>query len=234
MAKLVWDATGERQYQTGVNHGVLYPQSAGAYPKGVVWNGLTGVTESPDGAEPTDLWADNIKYASMRSAETFGGTIEAYMYPDEFMACNGEAELVNGVTVGQQSRTSFGLCYRTEVGDDTTPAGDTNYKLHLVYGCTASPSERAYETINDSPDAITFSWEFDTTPVNVTDHKPTSLIVIDSQKAGEAAMKAIEAILYGTDAVAADVEHNIEAQEATVARLPLPDEVLYIIEHAAD
>lgn len=233
MSKLIWDATGEREYQTGVNHGVLYPQSNGAYPTGVVWNGLTGVTESPDGAEATDLWADNIKYASMRSAETFGGTIEAYMYPDEFMACNGEAELTSGVTIGQQSRTAFGLCYRTEVGDDTTPAGDTHYKLHLVYGCTASPSERAYETINDSPDAITFSWEFDTTPVNVTNHKPTSLIVIDSKKAGAKAMAAIEAILYGTDAVAADVDNNIEAQEATVARLPLPDEVLSIISSAA-
>ena len=216
---LTWDGTGQRKYENGVNHGVLYPQTNGAYPLGVAWNGLTAVTESPDGAEPTDLWADNIKYASMRSAETFGGTIEAYTYPDEWMECDGSAELSDGVVIGQQARKPFGLCYRTEIGTDANP--EAGYKLHLVYGATASPSERAYETINDSPDAITFSWEFETTPTNVTGHKATALLTIDSTKLTAGKMTAIESVLYGTAA-----SGNAEAVDP---RLPLPDEVASII-----
>lgn len=220
---LTWDGTGQRKYENGVNHGVLYPQTNGAYPLGVAWNGLTAVTESPDGAEPTDLWADNIKYASMRSAETFGGTIEAYTYPDEWMECDGSAELSDGVVIGQQARKPFGLCYRTEIGTDANP--EAGYKLHLVYGATASPSERAYETINDSPDAITFSWEFETTPTNVTGHKATALLTIDSTKLTAAKMTAIESVLYGTAASGNDA--------AVDPRLPLPDEVASIIAAAS-
>lgn len=212
MAALTWDASGSRFYETGVNHGVLYPMTdSGTYGNGVAWNGLTGVTESPDGAEPNDLWADNIKYATLRSTETFGGTITAYTYPDEWMECDGSAALADGVFVGQQKRKSFGLCYRTEVGNDTATESDDGYKLHLVYGATASPSERDYETINDSPDAIEFSWEFDTTPVNVTGAKPTSLITIDSTKCDKDKLAALEKILYGDG--------------TTKPRLPLPDEI---------
>lgn len=222
MPRLTWDGSGQKRYESGVSKGVLYPQSAaGAYPKGVAWNGLTGVTESPDGAEPTDLWADNIKYASMRSAETFGGTIEAYTYPPEFAACDGSYAAFVGVTLGQQSRTPFGLCYRTEVGDDANP--NRGYLLHIVYNATASPSEKAYETINDSPDAITFSWEFDTTPVAVDGDayktlKPVSTIVIDSTKVSAATMTAIENKLYGDD--------------KTEASLPLPGDLLTLISEA--
>ena len=205
MSKIVWDAVGSRFYETGVSHGVLYVQNTdGTYANGVPWNGLTGVTESPDGAEATDLWADNIKYASLRSAETFGGTIEAYTYPEEFGECDGSWSPVTGVYVGQQSRKPFGFCYRTEVGSDTISdaSSDEAYKLHIVYNATASPSEKAYETINDSPDAITFSWEFTTTPVNLSaaNRKPTSLITIDTSKldtAGKTALAALEATLYG-------------------------------------
>lgn len=212
MAALVWDATGSRFYENGVNHGVLYPMADnGTYGTGVAWNGLTGVTESPDGAEANDLWADNIKYATMRSTETFGGTITAYTYPDEFMQCDGSANLADGVYIGQQKRKGFGLCYRTEIGNDTPTDTDDGYKLHLVYGATASPSERDYETINDSPDAIEFSWEFDTTPVNVAGYKPTSLITIDSTKADATKLANLEKILYG--------DTNTEP------RLPLPDEL---------
>lgn len=211
MAKLVWDAIGEHFYETGVDNGVLYPQAAdGTYPKGYAWNGLTNVSESPSGAEATDLWADNIKYLSMRSAEEFGATVEAYTYPDEFAECDGSAELVDGVTIGQQPRKTFGLSYRTVMGNDTE-LDNHGYKLHLIYGCTASPSEKAYQTINDSPEAITFSWEMTTVPVNVTDHKPTASIVIDSTKVDKAKLDALKAILYGSD--------NEDA------RLPLPDEV---------
>lgn len=206
MSKIVWDAVGSRFYETGVSHGVLYVQKAdGTYDTGVAWNGLTGVTESPDGAEATDLWADNIKYASLRSAETFGGTIEAYTYPDEFGVCDGSWSPVGGVYVGQQTRNPFGFCYRTEVGSDTISdaSSDEGYKLHIVYNATASPSEKAYETINDSPDAITLSWEFTTTPVTIegAGKKPTSLITIDTTKldtAGKSALASLEAILYGT------------------------------------
>lgn len=222
MSKLLWDQTGEREYETGVNHGVLYPQVNGAYPTGTVWNGLTGVTESPSGAEANDMWADNMKYGSLRSAETFAATIECYTYPDEFAACNGETEIETGVKIGQQKRTPFGFAYRTEIGSDAN--AEEGYKIHLIYGATASPSERAYTTINDSPEAITFSYEVDTTPVDVPGFKPTASLEIDSTKASENGMKAIEAVLYGTDAS--------EGHEATVARLPLPDEVADIISKA--
>lgn len=210
MSRIVWDATGERLYETGVDRGVLYPQVTGAYPKGVAWNGLTNVTESPSGAEATPLYADNIKYLNLYSAEEFGATIEAYMYPEEFEACDGSASIARGVTVGQQTRQAFGLCYRTVVGNDTE--GEAHgYKLHLIYGAVASPSEKAYGTINDSPEAITFSWEVTTTPVNVTGMKPTACVIIDSTKADPEKLKALEDILYGKD----------EAE----ARLPLPDEI---------
>lgn len=212
MPRLEWDKSGERFYETGTDRGVLYVQSAdGSYPKGVAWNGLTAVTESPGGAEATDLWADNIKYASIRSAETFGGTIEAYTYPEEFMECDGQKQVTKGVYVGQQSRSSFGLAYRTLIGNDTNTESDDGYKLHLVYGCDASPSEKAYQTVNDSPEAITLSWEFTTTPVNVTGFKPTSLIIVDSLKVDKAKLTALEDILYGSG--------------SGEAKLPLPDEV---------
>ena len=199
---LHWDGSGEKKYENGVSHGVLYLKNSDTPAKwiGYAWNGLTAVTESPEGADKTDLWADNIKYASMRAAETFGGTIEAYTYPPEFEACNGEKSLATGAVYGQQAREAFGLCYRTEQGNDEAPAGSVSagYKLHLVYNCTCSPSERAYETINDSPDAITFSWEFDSTPVNVTGGKPTSIITVDSTKATSTGLEALLAALYGT------------------------------------
>lgn len=218
MAKLVWDDTGKRTYETGVDHGVLYPINTvnNKYDNGVAWNGLTAVSESPSGAEATDLYADNIKYLSMRSAETFGATIEAYTYPDEWAACDGSAELVDGVSIGQQSRKTFGLCYRTVIGNDVS-GNDYGYKLHLIYGCTASPSEKGYSTINDSPEAITFSWEVTTTPVNVTGFKPTACVIIDSTKADPTCLVALEAILYGSD----------EGGDGSgvAPRLPLPDEV---------
>ena len=210
MAKLVWDNVGERLYETGVKQGVLYVQEAGAYPKGVAWNGLTAVTESPSGAEATPLYADDIKYLNLMSAEEFGATIEAYTYPDEFKICNGEAELVAGVSIGQQTRRTFGMCYRTTIGNDVD-GNDFGYKLHLIYGALAAPSEKAYATINDSPEAITFSWEVTTTPVNVTGFKPTAYVVIDSTKVEEGKMAILEAALYGDG----------EAE----ARLPLPDEI---------
>lgn len=207
--KLVWDAVGERYYETGTSKGVLYPQdTTGKYNNGVVWNGLTAVSESPSGADATDMYADDIKYASLRSAETFGCTIEAYTYPDEFALCDGSAELAPGVMIGQQARTTFGFSYRTKVSND---ASIDAYKIHLIYGATASPSDRGYSTINDSPDAITFSWEITTTPVNVAGHKPTASLVVDSRKADPDKLAALEEILYGTD----DDE----------PRLPLPDEV---------
>lgn len=198
MSALKWDETGKKYYETGTDRGVLYPQTGeGVYGTGVAWNGLTGVTESPSGAEATDLWADNIKYASIRSAETFGGTIEAYTYPKEFEECDGSKEVETGVIIGQQDRKMFGLSYRTMINSDTS-SGE-HYKLHLVYGATCSPSEKAYSTINDSPDAITFSWEFDTTPTPVTGHKPTSHIIIDSRTADPTKLKALEETLYGKD-----------------------------------
>lgn len=218
MPKIVWDATGEKRYETGVDHGVLYLNVAGAYPKGVAWNGLTAVTESPSGAEATPLYADNIKYLNLMSAEEFGATIEAYTYPEEFEACNGVVEIADGVYAGQQTRTTFGMCYRTLVGNDVD---NTNhgYKLHIIYGALASPSERAYATVNDSPEAVTFSWEVTTTPVTVTGQKPTSTVVIDSTKVDKEKLAALEAILYGS--------------EAEEARLPLPDEIVQTIGTAA-
>lgn len=219
MAKLTWDQTGERYYETGVKKGVLYPQSTeGKYPKGVAWNGLTAVTESPSGAEATALYADDMKYLNLYSAEEFGATIEAYTYPDEFAACDGSAELTPGVSIGQQKRSTFGFSYTTAIGNDVD-GSDHGYKLHLIYGCKAAPSERAYATINDSPEAITFSWEVTSTPVNVTGFKPTSCITIDSTKADAEKLAALEKILYG------DTE--------TEARLPLPDEVATIMKTGA-
>ena len=198
MAKLVWDAVGEHLYETGVRMGVLYPQAAdGTYPTGVAWNGLTGITESPSGADATALYADDIKYLELRAAEEFGGTIEAYTYPDEWAACDGSATPATGVVIGQQARTPFGLCYRTVLGNDTEREAH-GYKLHLIYNATASPSERAYQTINDSPDAITFSWEFTTTPVSVgSGYKPTACIIIDSTKADSTKLATLEDMLYG-------------------------------------
>ena len=218
--RIVWDKVGERWYETGTDHGVLYPQAAnGAYQAGVPWNGLTAVTESPGGAEETALYADDIKYASLRSAETFGATIEAYTYPKEFEACDGSAELAEGVTIGQQARSSFGFSYRTKIGNDTATESDDAYKLHIVYGASAAPSEKAYTSINDSPEAITLSWEITTTPVNVTGHKPTATVVIDSRYADATKLKALEDILYGTDA------GEEGTPPATAPRLPLPDEI---------
>lgn len=219
---LVWDKAGQRYYENGVDHCALYPQNPdGTYGKGVAWNGITGITESPDGAEANDLYADNMKYASMRSAETFGGTIEAYMYPEEFGQCDGTAtpEGTKGLYLGQQTRTAFGLAYRTNVGNDTISNADDGYKLHLIYGCTASPSEKAYETVNDSPDAITFSWEFDTTPVAVEGYKSISTITIDSLTAPKAALTALEKKLFG--------------DATTDPTLPLPSEVIQIFKTAA-
>lgn len=219
MPKLVWDADSTREYETGVSKGVYYQRDeSGAYPKGVAWNGLTGFTESPSGAEPTDLYADNMKYLTMRSAEDLGGTVTAYTYPDEFMQSDGSAQVVAGMTIGQQSRKSFGMSYQTLKGNDID-GNDHGYKIHLLYGATASPSERAYSTVNDSPEAIEFSWEITTVPVAVTGFKPTSLVIIDSTEfkddAAKARLKALEDILYGTD----DAE----------PRLPLPDEVKTIL-----
>ncbi len=196
--KLNWDAIGERFYETGIDHGVLYPVVDGIYPKGVAWNGLTNVSESPSGAEQTALYADNIKYLTLTSAEEFGLTIEAYTYPDEWEACDGTASLSNGVKIGQQARKKFGLSYRTRIGNDTD--GDAHgYKLHLVYGCSASPSERGYGTVNDSPEAITFSWEVTTTPITLDGYNPVSLITIDSTAANTSKLRVLEDILYGSD-----------------------------------
>ena len=225
MSRLEWDKTSERTYETGVKMGVLYPQENGTYPKGVAWNGLTAVTESPSGAEATALYADDVKYLNLMSAEEFGATIEAYTYPDEFAQCDGSAELAKGVTIGQQKRKAFGMCYRTVLGNDTDN-NDYGYKLHLIYGALAAPSEKAYATINDSPEAITFSWEVTTTPVNVAGFKPTASITIDSTKVDKAKLKALEDILYGTNAAKAG------GTGATEARLPLPDEVATLMKSA--
>lgn len=198
MTKLTWDDTGKRFYENGVSQGVLFPMNAsGTYEKGVAWNGLISVTESPEGAEPNDLYADNIKYASIRSAETFKAAVEAYTYPKEFEPCDGYAEIAKGVTIGQQDRQSFGLCYRTNVGNDTTTTSDDAYKIHIVYGCTASPSEKGYESVNDSPDAITFSWDIDSTPVTVAGFKPSAQLILDSRLISAEDMKKIEEKLYG-------------------------------------
>lgn len=212
MAILKWDQTGEKTYETGVKKGVLYPQDiiVGNYPAGVAWNGLTAVTESPSGAEATKLYADDAVYLSLMSAEVFGGTVEAYTYPEEFEACDGSAEMATGVVIGQQKRQPFGLAYRTSKGNDLEGT-DFGYKLHLIYGCLASPSEKAYATVNDAPEAITFSWTIATTPVEVGNFKPTATLIIDSTKVDPTALATLEGILYGTD--------------ITAARLPLPVEV---------
>ena len=217
MPRLTWDDLGKRFYETGVKQGVLYPQVGGAYPKGVAWNGLTAVTESPSGAEPTPLYADDIKYLELTSNEEFGCTIEAYTYPDEFKACNGEATLAEGVTIGQQTRVPFGFCYKTVLGNDEKK-NDYGYKLHLVYGATASVSEKAFQTINDSPEAITFSWEVTTTPVAVKGFKPTAILTIDSTTIAADKLTALEDILYG--------------KETVEARLPLPDEIADLVKAA--
>ncbi len=214
MTALVWDDTGKRYFETGVDHGVLYVMDAlGAYPEGVAWNGLTAVTESPSGAEASPFYADNIKYLNLISAEEFGGTIEAYTFPDEFLECDGSAQLLaaDGLTAGQQPRKQFGLVYRTKKGNDVG-GQDLGYLLHLVYGCLASPSEKAYATVNDSPEPLAFSWEFTTTPTNVTGHQPTACLIIDSKKVDPTKLAALEKILFGDVAV--------------VPSLPLPDAVV--------
>lgn len=214
---LVWDQTGEKFYETGVKNGVLYVQHTdGTYPKGVAWNGLTAVTESPSGAEKTPLYADDTKYLNLMSAEEFGATIEAYTYPDEFAQCDGSAEIAEGVTIGQQARKTFGMAYKTTLGNDVSN-NDYGYKLHIIYGALASPSEKGYSTINDSPEAITFSWEVTTTPVNVTGKKPTASLVIDSTKANPEKLAALEKILFGSTEAA--------------ARLPLPDEIATLMKN---
>lgn len=219
MSKLIWDESGKRIYETGVDHGVLYDvDSDGKYVKGVAWNGLTGVTESPSGAEQTALYADNIKYLNLTSAEEFGATVTAYTYPDEWEKHDGSAELATGVKIGQQTRSPFGLSYRTNIGNDTE-GNDHGYKLHLIYGALASPSEKNYQTINDSPEAIEFSWEITTTPVNVTGFKPTASVTIDSTKCDKDKLKAFEDVLYGTD--------------SEEPRMPLPDEVKTLLSVAA-
>ena len=216
MAKLVWDQIGERLYETGVDRGVIYPQEGGAYPKGAAWNGLISVTESPSGAEATPLYANNSKYVELISAEEFGGTIEAYMYPDEFAECDGAKELVagSGVMVRQQTRKPFGLTYRTKIGNDTDKT-DFGYKLHIVYGATASPSEKANSTINDNPEAITMSWEFTTTPVEIEGFTNAAHIEIDSTKVDPEVLAAIEAVLYGSESVE--------------AKLPMPSELVELL-----
>ena len=210
MPKLEWDKTGERFYETGVEKGVLYPMVSGAYPKGVAWNSLTAVNEKPTGAEPTALWADNTKYLNLISNEEFEAGIEAYTYPDEFKECDGSKEIAVGVSIGQQARKMFGLSYVTKIGNDVE-LSEHGYKIHLIYGATASPSEKGYSTINDSPDAITFSWDVATTPVNAAGHKPTASLEIDSTKVDAVKLAAFEKVLYGDG--------------DTEARLPLPDEI---------
>lgn len=215
MPKIVWDATGERLYETGVKKGVLYVQDkSGTYPKGVAWNGLTAITESPSGAESTPLYADDTKYLNLMSVEEFGATIEAYTYPDEFAACDGSAQLVPGVAIGQQPRSTFGMSYVTTVGNDVE-GNAHGYKIHIIYGASATPSEKSYSTINDSPEAITFSWEVKTTPVNVTGFQPTASVVIDSTKVDPEKLVALETMLYGSD----------EAE----ATLPMPDAIAALI-----
>ena len=215
MSKLVWDQSGKRLYETGVDHGVLYPiQTGGVYSKGVAWNGLTAVTESPSGADVNDIYADNMKYLGLVGAEKFGATVEAYTYPDEFAECDGSVELVKGATIGQQNRKVFGMVYRTVIGNDVD-GNEHGYKLHLIYGATAAPSEKAYNTINEDPEAITFSWELSTTPVNVTGHKPPASLTIDSTKADPTKLAELEKILFG------DTE--------TEPRLPLPDEIAQLL-----
>lgn len=215
--RLQWDKVGERFYETGTSRGVLFPYSEDAYQKGVAWNGLTAVSESPSGAEPTALWADDTKYLNLYSTEEFGATVTAYTYPDEFAECDGSADLIPGVTIGQQSRKMFGLAYRTLIGNDTDGT-DKGYKIHVIYGCKASPSEKSYATVNDSPEAIEFSWEISTTPVDVEGHKPTANLIFDSTKLSAAQMQIVEDTLYGTD--------------VTEPRFPLPSEWITLLGEA--
>ena len=215
MARLIWDEAGQRFFETGVKNGVLYVQdNDGTYKNGVVWNGLTAVTESPSGAEETPLYADDVKYLTLRSAEQFGATIEAYTYPEDFEQCDGSATIANGVTIGQQARRAFGLCYRTAVGNDIQ-GQEFSYKLHLLYGCTVAPSEKAYSTINDNPEAITFSWELSTVPVPVDGFKPTASLVIDASKVDEGKMQLLEDALFG--------------DESNEAKLLLPNEIMEML-----
>jgi len=215
MSKILWDETGDRLYETGVRNVVLYPMgTAGTYDKGVAWNGVTAITESPSGAEAEPLYADDIKYLELRSVEEFGASIEAYTYPDEFAECDGSAELTPGMKIGQQPRKAFGLSYRTTLGNDV--AGEEyGYKIHVIYGAKAAPSEKAYATVNDSPEAITFSWDVTTTPVAVTGHKPTSYLEFDSTKLSAKAMAAVEALLYGD----ADKEASLPTPDALLAAI---------------
>lgn len=259
--KLSWDESGEKLFETGVDHCVLYPYNTSATPNyygpGVVWNGISSVSESPEGAEANAIYADNIKYLNLYSAEEFKATLEAYMYPDEFEECDGSAEIAPGITIGQQDRKLFGLCYRTVLGSDTE-GNSHGYKIHCIYGAMASPSEKSYTTINDSPEAITFSWELNTTPVNVTDKKPTATLIIDSTKVDPDKLKALEEVLYGVDAAEYDStktydtgDYCIKANKVYKAnddnvtgewndskwdeistpmpRLPLPDEIITMI-----
>ena len=218
MSKLVWDQSGQREFESGVRNVVLYPMGENDYDAGVAWNGITAITENPGGADVTDLYADDIKYASLRAAETFGCTIEAYTYPDEWNECDGSAEAATGVFIGQQPRKAFGLVYRTEIGDDKHPGMDKGYKLHIIYNCTASPSSRGYTTINENPDAITFSWEANSTPVACSDHKPVSSITIDSTKVDGKKLEDLLDALYGTDAGT--------GTQGSSPTLPSPDDVL--------
>ena len=209
MSRLAWDETGEHFYETGVDRGVLYPQdNNGAFPEGVAWNGLTGVTESPEGADTTTLYADNIEYLNLLSAEKYKATIEAYTYPDEFKECDGSKEIAPGVYAGQQNRKAFGFCYRTILGNDVQ-GNDYGYLLHLVYNGKAAPSERAYDTVNDSPEAITFSWEVNTTPIPVPNAKPSAHFEIDSTKTSTGKMAALEGILYGADTFSASSTYKV-------------------------
>lgn len=224
--RIVWDKTGERLYEAGVDRGVLYPiQDNGLYTKGVGWNGLISMNENPSGAEETPLWADNIKYLALRSAEEFGANMEAYTYPDEFGECDGTAEIAPGVTIGQQNRKVFGLSYRTVLGNDINK-NDYGYKLHILYGCEAAPSEKGYGTISDNPDAVTFSWEIKTTPVNVPGFKPTASLTINSTKVDKEKLKALEEILYGKDPTTEGGDDGVEP------RLPLPDEIMKLMKAA--
>ena len=229
MRLIQWDLTGERFFETGISKGVLYPQVSGAYPKGVAWNGLTAVNESPSGAEPTPMYADNIKYLNLMSNEEFGATIEAYTYPSEFEACDGSASIAKGVLAGQQKRSEFGLAYKTNVGNDED--GDSHgYKIHLVWGALAAPTDKSYSTINDTPEGITFSWELTTTPVELTGFKPTASLTIDSRTVNAAELAAFEEILYGTAEIPAVEEPPSAKVDAVEARLPLPNELLTLFE----
>lgn len=217
MTALTWDATGEREFETGVDRGVLYtPDNTGAYTKGVAWSGLTEIDEKPGGAGTTPQYADNQIYVNLVAAETFAGTIKAFTFPDEWLPFDGQSEPSPGVSIGQQSRGTFGLCYRTLIGNDTE-GQDHGYKLHLIYGATAAPSEKDYATVNDSPTAIAFSWDFTTTPVNVTGLKPTSLITIDSTKVDATALQSLEALLYG----GTDTDASLPLPDAVVALFPV-------------